>query len=73
MVAGFFISNVERSFPNLRVLSMMNNEAAPSYFNDKTYMEHVDYRSANKHYVTIDFIIITNHKHSKSVSIILFQ
>jgi len=41
---SFFISNIERSFPNLRVLSMMNNEAAPSYFNDKTYMEHVDYR-----------------------------
>lgn len=41
---GFFISMLEQSFPNLECLSMMNNPAAPSYFNDGTYEQYKDYR-----------------------------
>lgn len=41
---GFFISMLEQSFPNLQCLSMMNNPAAPSYFNDGTFEQYTDYR-----------------------------
>ncbi|XP_056601869.1 uncharacterized protein LOC130419287 [Triplophysa dalaica] len=31
-------------FPNIRFLGMMNNEAAPSYFNGGSFTQYVDYR-----------------------------
>ena len=39
-----FINTISKSFPNLEYLSMMNNEAAPSYFNGGSYMQFKDYR-----------------------------
>ncbi|XP_064596496.1 leucine-rich melanocyte differentiation-associated protein-like [Liolophura sinensis] len=39
-----FISTLTNSCPNLRMLSMMNNEAAPSYFNGGTLQQYIDYR-----------------------------
>uniref|UniRef100_A0A672NIR2 U2A'/phosphoprotein 32 family A C-terminal domain-containing protein n=1 Tax=Sinocyclocheilus grahami TaxID=75366 RepID=A0A672NIR2_SINGR len=31
-------------FPNIKILSMMNNEAAPSYFNGGSFTQYMDYR-----------------------------
>ncbi|XP_062512235.1 leucine-rich melanocyte differentiation-associated protein-like [Corticium candelabrum] len=42
-----FVDNVAASCPNLAFLSMMNNEAAPSYFNQGTLEQYTDFR----HYV----------------------
>ncbi|KAL4641551.1 hypothetical protein GN956_G10321 [Arapaima gigas] len=39
-----FIEEIRRKFPNIRILSMMNNEAAPSYFNGGTLTQYIDYR-----------------------------
>ncbi|XP_063722038.1 leucine-rich melanocyte differentiation-associated protein-like [Symsagittifera roscoffensis] len=39
-----FLNNLKSFFPNLLWLSMMNNEAAPSYFNGGSKFEHNDYR-----------------------------
>lgn len=39
-----FIETVAMYFPNLKYFSMMNNEAAPSYFNGGTYHQYKDYR-----------------------------
>lgn len=41
---GFFVSMLEQNLPNLIALSMMNNPAAPSYFNDGTFEQYTDYR-----------------------------
>ena len=41
---SIFIENVVNAFPCLRYLSMMNNEAAPSYFNGGSLEEFNDYR-----------------------------
>ncbi|XP_059178667.1 leucine-rich melanocyte differentiation-associated protein-like [Physella acuta] len=41
---GLFITTVAKSCPNLRILSMMNNQAAPSFFNGGTYQQYLDYR-----------------------------
>ena len=41
---SIFIENVMNAFPCLRYLSMMNNEAAPSYFNGGSVEEFNDYR-----------------------------
>ncbi|XP_049798838.1 leucine-rich melanocyte differentiation-associated protein-like [Schistocerca nitens] len=38
-----FIRNLQRSFPNLRFLSMLGNPAAPSYLNGGTEYEHLQY------------------------------
>ncbi|XP_048739501.1 probable U2 small nuclear ribonucleoprotein A' [Ostrea edulis] len=48
---GLFISTLCKSCPNLKFLSMMNNEAAPSYFNGGTYHQYADYR----HFVIAHF------------------
>ncbi|XP_052786624.1 leucine-rich melanocyte differentiation-associated protein-like isoform X2 [Mya arenaria] len=48
---GVFIGTLAKRCPNLRYLSMMNNTAAPSYFNDGTYEQYTDYR----HYVISKF------------------
>ena len=41
---SIFINNLCISCPNLRYLSMLNNVAAPSYFNGGSLIEHKDYR-----------------------------
>ncbi|CAB3989661.1 Hypothetical predicted protein [Paramuricea clavata] len=41
---SLFIETVCRSYPNLKYLSMINNKAAPSYFNGGTYNSYTDYR-----------------------------
>ncbi|XP_058885267.1 uncharacterized protein LOC131737799 isoform X2 [Acipenser ruthenus] len=38
-----FVEEVRRKFPNIRILSMMNNEAAPSYFNGGSLCQYLDY------------------------------
>ncbi|XP_067037334.1 leucine-rich melanocyte differentiation-associated protein-like [Acropora muricata] len=39
-----FVETIAKCFPHLRYFSMMNNEAAPSYFNGGTYYQYKDYR-----------------------------
>ncbi|XP_058481548.1 leucine-rich repeat-containing protein 72 [Solea solea] len=39
-----FVEEIRRKFPNIRILSMMNNEAAPSYFNGGSLTQYKDYR-----------------------------
>eukprot|EP00047_Mylnosiga_fluctuans_P003278 m.228349 g.228349 ORF g.228349 m.228349 type:complete len:175 (+) comp11731_c0_seq1:69-593(+) len=39
-----FIERCAASFPDLVQLSMMNNEAAPSYFNGGNVQQYIDYR-----------------------------
>ncbi|KAG7461911.1 hypothetical protein MATL_G00196140 [Megalops atlanticus] len=39
-----FVEEICRKFPNIKILSMMNNEAAPSYFNGGTLTQYIDYR-----------------------------
>eukprot|EP00118_Oscarella_pearsei_P016275 m.154126 g.154126 ORF g.154126 m.154126 type:complete len:135 (+) comp38632_c0_seq18:23-427(+) len=41
---SLFVDNVVASCPNLRYLCMMNNEAAPSYFNKGNFQDYQDYR-----------------------------
>lgn len=41
---SLFIETISCSYPNLRYLSMINNKAAPSYFNGGTYTSYSDYR-----------------------------
>lgn len=42
-VRGFF-DQVSKAFPKLKTLSMMNNPAAPSYFNGGSVEENREYR-----------------------------
>ncbi|KAK1890292.1 Tubulin-folding cofactor E [Dissostichus eleginoides] len=37
-------TEIRRKFPNIKILSMMNNEAAPSYFNGGSLTQYTDYR-----------------------------
>ncbi|XP_029311160.1 leucine-rich repeat-containing protein 72 [Cottoperca gobio] len=39
-----FVEEIRRKFPNIKILSMMNNEAAPSYFNGGSLNQYKDYR-----------------------------
>uniref|UniRef100_A0A8C6WFB3 Uncharacterized protein n=1 Tax=Neogobius melanostomus TaxID=47308 RepID=A0A8C6WFB3_9GOBI len=39
-----FVEEVHKKFPNIKILSMMNNEAAPSYFNGGSLTQYKDYR-----------------------------
>ncbi|XP_026182697.1 leucine-rich repeat-containing protein 72 [Mastacembelus armatus] len=39
-----FVEEIRRKFPSIRILSMMNNEAAPSYFNGGSLTQYTDYR-----------------------------
>ncbi|KAM9425753.1 leucine-rich melanocyte differentiation-associated protein [Pholidichthys leucotaenia] len=39
-----FVEEVKRKFPSIKILSMMNNEAAPSYFNGGSLTQYTDYR-----------------------------
>uniref|UniRef100_A0AAY3ZVX4 Uncharacterized protein n=1 Tax=Denticeps clupeoides TaxID=299321 RepID=A0AAY3ZVX4_9TELE len=38
------VEEIRCKFPNIRILSMMNNEAAPSYFNGGSLTQYMDYR-----------------------------
>lgn len=44
---ALFIDKISTQFPNLRYLSMMKNDAAPSYFNGGTRQQYLDYRYAH--------------------------
>lgn len=39
-----FVNRISQDLPNLKFLSMMKNEAAPSYFNGGTKQQNQDYR-----------------------------
>uniref|UniRef100_A0A3Q3KH52 U2A'/phosphoprotein 32 family A C-terminal domain-containing protein n=1 Tax=Monopterus albus TaxID=43700 RepID=A0A3Q3KH52_MONAL len=39
-----FVEEIRQKFPNIKILSMMNNEAAPSYFNGGSLTQYKDYR-----------------------------
>ena len=41
---SIFIEKVASSFPDLRYLAMLDNAAAPSYFNGGSKQEYEDYR-----------------------------
>ncbi|XP_031440815.1 U2 small nuclear ribonucleoprotein A' isoform X2 [Clupea harengus] len=41
------VEEIRCKFPNIKILSLMNNEAAPSYFNGGSLPQYLDYR----HYV----------------------
>ena len=41
---SIFIEMISQCYPNLTYLSMINNKAAPSYFNGGTYTSYKDYR-----------------------------
>lgn len=41
---GVFITMLRKSCPRLKILSMMDNDAAPSYFNGGTFAQYQDYR-----------------------------
>ncbi|KAF5907049.1 U2 small nuclear ribonucleoprotein A'-like isoform X1 [Clarias magur] len=38
------VEEIRCKFPNIKILSMMNNEAAPSYFNGGSLTQYLDYR-----------------------------
>ncbi|KAG9274217.1 uncharacterized protein LOC103041383 [Astyanax mexicanus] len=38
------VEEISCKFPNIKILSMMNNEAAPSYFNGGSLTQYIDYR-----------------------------
>ncbi|XP_028262269.1 leucine-rich repeat-containing protein 72 isoform X3 [Parambassis ranga] len=39
-----FVEEIRRKFPSIKILSMMNNKAAPSYFNGGSLTQYIDYR-----------------------------
>uniref|UniRef100_A0A3B4TD11 U2A'/phosphoprotein 32 family A C-terminal domain-containing protein n=1 Tax=Seriola dumerili TaxID=41447 RepID=A0A3B4TD11_SERDU len=39
-----FVEEIRRKFPSIRILSMMNNDAAPSYFNGGSLTQYKDYQ-----------------------------
>lgn len=41
---SLFVETIAANCPNLRFLSMMNNAAAPSYFNKGSVQDYNDYR-----------------------------
>ncbi|XP_044197506.1 uncharacterized protein LOC122973819 isoform X1 [Thunnus albacares] len=46
-----FVEEIRRKFPSIKILSMMNNEAAPSYFNGGSLTQYKDYRLPLLHYI----------------------
>lgn len=67
---GFFISMLEQSFPNLECLCMMDNPAAPSYFNSGTYEQYLDYRhfviSRLRHLRALDDQVVTEEERKEA-------
>jgi hypothetical protein len=41
---ALFVDNISAKFPSLKHLSMMKNDAAPSYFNGASKRQYIDYR-----------------------------
>uniref|UniRef100_A0A671UF85 U2A'/phosphoprotein 32 family A C-terminal domain-containing protein n=1 Tax=Sparus aurata TaxID=8175 RepID=A0A671UF85_SPAAU len=39
-----FVEEIRQKFPNIKILSMMNNEAAPSFVNGGSLTQYKDYR-----------------------------
>lgn len=67
---GLFINTIAGSCPNLRILSMMNNEAAPSYFNGGSYQQYMDYRyfviSSLPKLEVLDYSLVTAEERSEA-------
>ncbi|XP_025080870.1 leucine-rich melanocyte differentiation-associated protein-like isoform X2 [Pomacea canaliculata] len=70
---GIFVSMLAYSCPNLQYLSMMNNEAAPSFFNGGTFSQYQDFR----HFVisrlpklqTLDYKTVTQEEREEAARI----
>ncbi|KAI8772385.1 leucine-rich repeat-containing protein [Biomphalaria glabrata] len=70
---SLFIATVAKSCPNLKILSMMKNEAAPSFFNGGDYQQYKDYRyfviSSLPNLEVLDFSRITPEEKSEALRI----
>ncbi|CAF0951853.1 unnamed protein product [Brachionus calyciflorus] len=69
---AIFIQNLQESCINLKYLSMINNKAAPSYFNGGSLNEYNDYRlfviSKLKNLNLLDDKIVTAEERSQSLT-----
>uniref|UniRef100_A0A3Q4BX51 Uncharacterized protein n=1 Tax=Mola mola TaxID=94237 RepID=A0A3Q4BX51_MOLML len=56
-----FVEEIQKKFPNI---NMMNNEAAPSYFNGGSLTQHIDYRLELSSFFTSNrlWLIVGNHR-----------
>lgn len=65
-----FLRNLNKSLPNLQYLSMMENKAAPSYFNGSNFYDYLQYRllviSRLPRLVHLDDRTITNEQRSEA-------
>lgn len=50
-----FLKSLYESFPNLRYLSLMGNQAAPSYLNGGTFYDYLQYRSVSFFPININY------------------
>ncbi|RDD39808.1 Leucine-rich repeat-containing protein C10orf11-like protein [Trichoplax sp. H2] len=70
---SIFIEKIAKAFPNLKYLSMMNNQAAPSYFNGGTLYQYTDYRQYTISHLpkllALDDITITDEERFKAEQI----
>lgn len=68
-----FVQNIAEMCPNLKYLSMINNKAAPSYFNGGTLNEHNDYRmyviSKLRHLTMLDDKVVSDEERSQAQSL----
>lgn len=68
-----FIQNITETCPNLKYLSMINNKAAPSYFNGGSLIEYNDYRlyviSKLKNLTLLDDKEVTPEERTQSLSL----
>ncbi|CAL1546613.1 unnamed protein product [Lymnaea stagnalis] len=67
---GLFITSLAKNCPNIRILSMMNNEAAPSFFNGGNYQQYLDYRyfviSSLPKLEVLDYTAVTPEERSEA-------
>ena len=70
---SLFIETISHSYPNLEYLSMINNKAAPSYFNGGTYTSFQDYRhfviSSLPKLKVLDGTIITDKERKEAMKV----
>ncbi|KAK7101350.1 leucine-rich melanocyte differentiation-associated protein-like [Littorina saxatilis] len=70
---GMFVSTLASNCPNLRILSMMNNEAAPSFFNGGSYQQYIDFRyyliSRLSKLEVLDYKSVTDDERSEATRI----
>lgn len=68
-----FVQNIAEMCPNLKYLSMINNKAAPSYFNGGSLIEHNDYRmyvvSKLRHLTMLDDKVVSDEERSQALTI----